>query len=91
MEYCDGGTLRQALDAGRLLDPATGLSGLPLALALGHQVAAAMTYLHEEGIIRERAFGGRAGALRARLRLCARSAWRQGPPALADRPAAACS
>jgi hypothetical protein len=58
MEHCDQGTLRQALDEGRLRDVTTGLTSLPLALAIAHGVASAMEYLHEESVLRESAGGG---------------------------------
>ena len=53
MEYCNQGTLRRALDDGRLRDAATGLTALPAALSLARQVASAMQYLHGEAILRE--------------------------------------
>ena len=37
-EYCDQGTLRQALDRGCLLNPRTGRTHLPVALALARDV-----------------------------------------------------
>ncbi|KAI8467752.1 MAG: kinase-like domain-containing protein [Monoraphidium minutum] len=51
MEHCDQGTLRRALDGGRLRDITTGLTSLPLALQMARDVAAAMEYLHEESIL----------------------------------------
>jgi hypothetical protein len=41
MEFCDQGTLRQALDRGRLKDPRTGRTHLPVALALARDVVGA--------------------------------------------------
>jgi len=38
MEFCDQGTLRQALDRGRLKNPRTGRTHLPVALALARDV-----------------------------------------------------
>jgi hypothetical protein len=38
MEFCDQGTLRQALDRGRLKDPHSGRTHLPAALALARDV-----------------------------------------------------
>ena len=49
-EYCDQGTLRQALDRGRLKDPRTGRTHLPTALALARDVAVAMQYLHQQRV-----------------------------------------
>ncbi|KIZ06161.1 hypothetical protein MNEG_1794 [Monoraphidium neglectum] len=51
MEYCDQGTLRQALDRGRLRNPRTGRTHLPTALALAKDVAAALQYLHTQQVI----------------------------------------
>uniref|UniRef100_A0A383WJF9 Protein kinase domain-containing protein n=1 Tax=Tetradesmus obliquus TaxID=3088 RepID=A0A383WJF9_TETOB len=51
MEYCDQGTLRQALDAGLLVNKATGCHLLPTVLSLAHNIACAMHYLHQEHII----------------------------------------
>ncbi|KAF6262437.1 kinase-like domain-containing protein [Scenedesmus sp. NREL 46B-D3] len=53
MEYCDEGSLRQALNRGRLADPSSGDSApaLHLALALAHDVACAMLHLHSEHLI----------------------------------------
>jgi hypothetical protein len=41
------GTLRAALDDGILVDKATGCQHLPSVLSLAHNVACAMTYLHQ--------------------------------------------
>ena len=49
-EYCNEGTLRQALDRGRLKDPRSGRTHLPTALALARDVAAAMQYLHQQQV-----------------------------------------
>lgn len=50
MEYCDSGTLRDALDR-RTLIRADGATYLPpaVALSLAHDVAAALLHLHSEG------------------------------------------
>jgi hypothetical protein len=41
------GTLRQALDAGLLVNKATGCHFLPTVLSLAHNIACAMHYLHQ--------------------------------------------
>jgi hypothetical protein len=41
------GTLRAALDHGGVMDKATGCQHLPSVLSLAHNVACAMTYLHQ--------------------------------------------
>ncbi|KAI8472598.1 MAG: kinase-like domain-containing protein [Monoraphidium minutum] len=51
MEYCDQGTLRQALDRGRLRSPCTGRTHLPTALALARDVAASLQYLHSQQVV----------------------------------------
>ncbi|KAI8472601.1 MAG: hypothetical protein J3K34DRAFT_457740 [Monoraphidium minutum] len=51
MEYCDQGTLRQALDRGRLRSPRTGRTHLPTALALARDVAASLQYLHSQQVV----------------------------------------
>jgi hypothetical protein len=41
------GTLRQALDAGLLVNKGTGCHYLPTVLSLAHNIACAMHYLHQ--------------------------------------------
>jgi hypothetical protein len=41
------GTLREALDAGMLVNKASGLHDVPIVLSLVHNVACAMAYLHQ--------------------------------------------
>eukprot|EP00775_Hariotina_reticulata_P008079 gene8079-8273_t len=50
MEYCDQGTLRDALDSRRLSNSTCFLQPA-LVLSLAHDVAAAMLHLHSEGIV----------------------------------------
>ncbi|KAF8057640.1 HT1 [Scenedesmus sp. PABB004] len=75
LEYCDQGTLRQALDAGLLVHRGSGLHHLPTVLSLAHNVGCAMTYLHQ-------ARAPPAAADLAATR-CTRAA-AAGPPARAD-------
>jgi hypothetical protein len=44
------GTLRQALDAGLLVNKGTGCHYLPTVLSLAHNIACAMHYLHQASI-----------------------------------------
>ncbi|KAI8470186.1 MAG: hypothetical protein J3K34DRAFT_521543 [Monoraphidium minutum] len=50
MEYCNEGSLRDALDCGLLFTPGSFLPP-PSVLALAHDVASAMLHLHSEGIV----------------------------------------
>ncbi|KIY91594.1 hypothetical protein MNEG_16370 [Monoraphidium neglectum] len=50
MEYCNEGSLRDALDCGLLCTPGSFLSPSSV-LALSHDVASAMLHLHSEGIV----------------------------------------
>eukprot|EP00775_Hariotina_reticulata_P007113 gene7113-7327_t len=52
MEYCDQGTLREALDRRRLQRGAQQKFLIPaIVLSLAHDVAAAMLHLHSEGVV----------------------------------------
>lgn len=48
------GTLREALDAGMLVNKSSGLHDIPIVLSLAHNVACAMAYLHQVGGTAER-------------------------------------
>ncbi|PNH01072.1 hypothetical protein TSOC_013058 [Tetrabaena socialis] len=50
-EYCDGGTLRDALDGSRFLDPDTGLGQMEVAVRVAMEVAEGMVYIHARHII----------------------------------------
>jgi serine/threonine protein kinase len=50
-EYCDGGTLKDALDGSRFSDPSTGLANLETAVRVAIEIAAGMTYIHARNII----------------------------------------
>lgn len=56
-EYCDGGTLKDALDGGRFADPAADpASGAPggslvTAVRVALEIACGMTYIHNRSII----------------------------------------
>jgi hypothetical protein len=41
------GTLREAVDAGMLVNKASGMHDVPIVLSLAHNVACAMAYLHQ--------------------------------------------
>ncbi len=45
--YVVQGTLREALDAGMLVNKSSGLHDIPIVLSLAHNVACAMAYLHQ--------------------------------------------
>ncbi|KAI8469231.1 MAG: kinase-like domain-containing protein [Monoraphidium minutum] len=49
-EYCDGGTLADALHEGRLR-AAGGTADMPKLLSLLRQIASAMSYLHDRGVL----------------------------------------
>jgi hypothetical protein len=45
--FCFQGTLREAVDAGMLVNKASGMHDVPIVLSLAHNVACAMAYLHQ--------------------------------------------
>ncbi|GFR48796.1 hypothetical protein Agub_g10746, partial [Astrephomene gubernaculifera] len=50
-EYCDGGSLRHAIEARSFLNPATGSPQLEWVLQMAREVASGLQYLHEHNII----------------------------------------
>ncbi|KXZ48446.1 hypothetical protein GPECTOR_28g856 [Gonium pectorale] len=50
-EYCDGGTLKDALDGSRWSDPETGMGQPEVAVRVALEIAAGMTYIHARNII----------------------------------------
>ena len=60
-EFCDGGSLRQAIESRSFLNPATGSPQLEWVLQMAREVAAGMVYLHEHNIIHGDLVGWRQG------------------------------
>ncbi|GIL88731.1 hypothetical protein Vretifemale_16581 [Volvox reticuliferus] len=50
-EYCDGGTLKDALDGARFTDPDTGMAYKETAVRVAIEIALGMSYIHGRNII----------------------------------------
>ncbi|EFJ49343.1 hypothetical protein VOLCADRAFT_104447 [Volvox carteri f. nagariensis] len=50
-EYCDGGTLKDALDGSRFTNPETGMSYTETAVRVAIEIASGMSYIHNRNII----------------------------------------